>query len=90
MLHGVLSQNPQSLDTLRGGLKLQNPLKSRVCFGLIFHVVSVIHKKAKAKYKYAARRLLRCQNYLRREVLADALCFDFSRDFWTEVKHFEG
>ena len=34
MLHGVLSQRPQNLDTLRGGLKLQNPLNSRVYFGL--------------------------------------------------------
>ena len=53
-------------------------------------VVSVIRKKAKAKYKYAVRRLLRRQNHLRREALAEALCFDSSRDFWTEVKHFEG
>ena len=53
-------------------------------------VVSVIHKKAKAKYKYAVRRLHRRQNHLRREVLAKALCSDSSRDFWTEVKRFEG
>ena len=68
--------------------------------------VSVIRKKAKAKYKYPARRLLRRQNNLikKREVLAEALCSDSSRDFWTEealcsdssrdfwteVNHFEG
>ena len=54
-------------------------------------VVSVIRKKAKAKYKYPARRLLRCQNHLikKREVLAEALCSDSSRDFWTEVNCFE-
>ena len=33
-------------------------------------VVCVIHKKAKAKYKYAVRRLLRSQNHLRREATA--------------------
>ena len=53
-------------------------------------VASVIRKKAKAKYKYAVTRLLRCQNHLTREVLAEALCSDSSRDFWTEVKRFEG
>ena len=52
-------------------------------------MVSVICKKAKAKYKYAVRKLLRHQNHLRREVLAEALCSDSSRDFWTEVKRFE-
>ena len=52
-------------------------------------MVSVIRKKAKAKYKYAVRRLLRRQNHLRREELAEALCSDSSRDFWTEVKCFE-
>ena len=36
------------------------------------------------------RRLLRCQNHLRREVLAEVLCSDPSLDFWTEVKRFEG
>ena len=36
------------------------------------------------------RRLRRRQNHLRREVLAKALCSDSSRDFWTEVKRFEG
>ena len=44
-------------------------------------MVSVIHKKAKTKYKYAVRRLLRRQNHLTREVLAEALCSDSSRDF---------
>ena len=49
-------------------------------------MVSVIHKKAKAKYKYPARRLLRHQNHLikKREVLVEALCSNSSRDFWTE------
>ena len=42
------------------------------------------------EYKYAVRRLHRRQNHLRREVLAKALCSDSSRDFWTEVKRFEG
>ena len=44
-------------------------------------MVFVICKKAKAKYKYAVRKLPRRQNHLRREVLAEALCSDSSRDF---------
>ena len=53
-------------------------------------MVSVIRKKAKVKYKYAVIMLLRRQNHLTREVLAEALCSDSSCDFWTEVKRFEG
>ena len=42
-------------------------------------------KHAKARYKYAVRRVMKKQDKLRHAKLADALCHGKSRYFWQEV-----
>lgn len=48
-------------------------------------VLAQLRKHAKSRYKYAARRLIRNQDQLRRKSMAEALLRDSSRDFWQEV-----
>ena len=47
-----------------------------------------LKKHAKARYKYAVRRLRRKQDQLRSRKMTEAFVGDNSRDFWQEVSHF--
>ena len=44
-------------------------------------VLSQLRKRAKSRYKYAVRRLIRNQDLMRRKRMAEAMVSDSSRDF---------
>ena len=48
-------------------------------------VLSQLRKRAKSRYKYPVRRLVRNQDLMRRKHMAEAMVSDSSRDFWHEV-----
>ena len=48
-------------------------------------ILSQLRKRAKSRYKYAVRRLIRNQDLIRRKRMAEAMVSDSSRDFWHEV-----